>query len=585
MRLNRLLATLLVVAVVLITAAPSVSLAAPSKTKRFGAAVAPIRLVPTSTQPIQVANLHSFFGTVELDSFSDGLAVINDVTFEKYLFGLNEVPVSWPMDALQAQAIAARTYALWTLERPRAGSAAVYGFDICATVQCQVFSGADVLGLPDGERWAEAVRSTEGQAILYAGAPILARYHSTSGGATLDNPQAFPEEQGYPYLQGVSSTTEEKAPLYRWRVRFTLAQMQAILARVGVWQETFGRLEEVRTRPSASGLHYPDVLFIGKKGRTIRTAEELRDVVRDYAPAMYPGQYPSAGPTASGILPETFPSNRLDITTRGRNVHVLGRGWGHGVGMSQWGAEGMARRGFSYADILSHYYTGVTIGPYETLRRIRVGSATGLSSASVTGSFKIVDGSGRTLAPDAIGTWTFRDGGAGAVSIEPPAGYGLPLRLGVVKSPKAVKPGGRAYFRITLSRPARVEVVSRSEAGDSDPVVRSAGKTTVAWKAPKKPGRYTLRVEAVARSERRSSGPIDLVVTAPEEKATKAKASPEPDEDDGSAAAPIADEEEGDDVGTLGLVALIVLLLVAVATGVLAAKIDGWAKQPPQRSR
>ena len=549
--------------------------------QRFGAAVAPIRLVPTSPQPINVAGVHSFFDTVELGSFGDGIAVINDISFEDYLLGLNEVPVSWPMEALKAQAVAARTYALWTLGRPRAGTAAVYGFDICATVQCQVFSGADVLQLPDGERWTEAVRSTAGQTVLYAGAPILARYHSTSGGETLDNPQAFPTEGSYPYLQGVSSTTEEGAPLYRWRVDFTLPQLRLILERGGIWQAGFGRLLEVKTRPSRSGLHYPDVVFIGKKGRTVRTAEELRDVVRDLAPALFPGAYPSSGPTSSGVLPETFPSNRLDITTNRGVVRVVGRGWGHGVGMSQWGAEGLARRGFSHIDILRHYYTGVTVGPYDIPGRIRVGSATSLPSATVTGAFKIVDGRGQTLARDAIGTWTFRYAGSGAVSIEPPQGYGLPLRLGVVDAPKRVKPGGRGFFTITLSQPAKVRLLAQPTSASTAPVVKRAGRTKLMWRAPKKPGRYVVRVLASARSIERTSDRIEIAVPDPPEEAAgeAAQASDQPPEAPERAA--LASDED-DDVGTLGLIALIAILAVAVATGVLAAKIDSWAKQPPQ---
>lgn len=564
-------------------AVPRFASAAPKRDKdRFGAVVGPIRLVPTSRQPIEVAGHHSFFGTVELGSFGDGLAVINDLPFERYLLGLNEVPVTWPMEALRAQAIAARTYALWTLERPSAGTAAVYGFDICATVQCQVFSGADVLQLPDGHRWTEAVESTAGEVIVYANRPILARYHSTSGGTTLDNSQAFPTERDYPYLQGVSSTTERRAPLYRWRVQFSLPQMQAILARGGIWETSFGRLLEVRTRPSASGLHYPDVIFEGKKGRTFRTAEELRDVVRDLAPAMFPDAYPSPAPTLSGVLPETFPSNRLEIETRRKTVHVLGRGWGHGTGMSQWGAEGLARRGFSYIDILSHYYTGVAITPYETPGRIRVGTATGLSTATITGAFDIVDGTGRTIVKEALGTWTFRYGGSGAVGIVPPRGYSLPLKLGVVTAPKQVAPGKRITLRIALSRPARVRIVADPAVERVDPVVRSAGKTTIAWKAPREPGDYTLRVEAMSRSVKRRSPPLQVVVAEPPAPQEPAAAQPEPEAAEDLA----AEEGDGrDDVTALGLIALAALLLVAVATIVLAAKIDSWATQQPPRGR
>src|SRR5688572_8466009 len=104
MRLSRLTLVLFLCAVLL---SPP---AAPAQNKnakkiRFGAAVAPIRLVPRSRAPIHVAGHHSFLGTVELGSFGDGLAVVNDINFENYLLGLNEVPVSWPMEALKSQAV------------------------------------------------------------------------------------------------------------------------------------------------------------------------------------------------------------------------------------------------------------------------------------------------------------------------------------------------------------------------------------------------------------------------------------------------------------------------------------------------
>src|SRR5688572_5062695 len=149
---------------------------------RLGAVAGTVKLVPIGDSTLSVSGSHRFLGSVLLRPASDGLVLINSLSLERYLLGLNEVPTTWPTEALRAQAVAARTYALHTLAQPPGGDAAVYGFDICATVECQVFSGADVLSLPSGESWAQAVRDTEGVAILYDGQPILARYHSTSGG-------------------------------------------------------------------------------------------------------------------------------------------------------------------------------------------------------------------------------------------------------------------------------------------------------------------------------------------------------------------------------------------------------------------
>ena len=488
-----------------------------ARERRIGAVAAPVRLIPDSGAPIRIEGLQSYFGSIELSSAGDGLVVSNRLPLERYLLGLNEVPLDWPMESLRAQAVAARTYALYTLSRPVAGDAAVYGFDICASVQCQVFSGADVVATSDGDRWIDAVESTRAQAIVYGGAPILARYHSTSGGATLSNSQAFPGESDYPYLRAVSSTTEEGSPLYRWRVRFPLRGLEELLRRAGWWTDERGRLTSVRTIPSRAGLHYPDVAMRGRRGTLVRTAEELREVVRTLAPAMFPGRYPSAAPTSSGVLPETFPSNRIEIATRRKTVTVVGRGWGHGVGMSQWGAHGLARVGASYADILAHYYRGTTLDEFPDPGAIEVGIDWGRETVVATGSFRVVDGRGRTLARRALGTWRFRWGGQGIVEVDPPRGFGLPLRVAIVRAPKSIGIGEPAYITIALSRPARVRTRTAAPTGYDDPGARiqSAGRRRVVWLAPLEPGSYEIQVEASTGGARRRSEPVEVAVIEP----------------------------------------------------------------------
>lgn len=482
--------------------------------RQLGAAVAPLRLVPTGPDPLRISGLHSYFGTIEIGAASDGLVISNRLPLERYLLGLAEVPLTWPEEALKAQAVAARTYALYTLARPAAGAAADYGFDICASVQCQVYSGADVVVPITGARWRAAVDGTRGIAVLYQGSPILARYHSTSGGQTLDNPQAFPDEGAYPYLQGVPSTTEEGSPLYRWTVDFPLRRMQTLLRAGGFFPAPSGRLRDVRSRPSRSGFHYPDLVFRGSRGTSAATAEEVRTVLRDLAPRMFPGDYPSRGPTSSGRLPETFPSNRLAaFTTRGV-VRFIGRGWGHGVGMSQWGAHGLAQRGASFTDILGHYYTGVSVGAFPDPGPIEVGLDWARSAATVTGEFKIVDGKGRTLVRSALGNWGFRWGGDGVVAIDPPEGFGLPLRVGLVKAPPRVQVGETVYLTVALSRPAKVRTVTRAPTGYEDPGVRvaKAGRRRIVWAAPLEEGRFQVHVQAVAGGSRSQTEPVEIEV-------------------------------------------------------------------------
>jgi stage II sporulation protein D len=478
-----------------------------------------VRFVPVGGQPTTIAGLGSYLGQVKLIAASDGIVVANRLPLERYLLGLAEVPPGWPDEALKAQAVAARTYALNTLAGGPAGAAATYGFDICASVECQVFSGAEILQQSNGQRWANAVRATAGEAVLYDGRPILARYHSVSGGQTFDNEQVFPTEGPFPYLKGVSSTTEEASPLDRWSVAFTTRDLQRILERSGRWSPAQGPLQGAQTVPSREGLHYPDVLLHGKRMKLRMTAEELRVVVREHAPAALPGKYPSFALTGSGRLPETFPSNRLSIGTRRGVVRVMGRGWGHGVGMSQWGAHGMAERGASYAEILDHYYSGVSFGEVDDPGPLDVGLEWGRRALSLTGALELVGESGRTVIGASVGTWTVSYNATGAMSVTPPAGSDRPLSVKLLESPDEISVGEAAWLTVALSRPASVvPVTAGEEATPPDSLgeagtVRNAGRGRVPWLAPLQPGRYEVHVEASSGFSTKRTDPVEIVVT------------------------------------------------------------------------
>jgi len=507
---HQMIRTVSILLALVLTTVPAPGSYAAAQRKLPGVLVAPVTLIPTTKDPLTTGD-HSYAGSLQLRAAGDGLVVVNRLSLERYLLGLQEVPLTWPEEALKAQAVAARTYALNTLSRPRAGAAATYGFDICASVECQVYSGADVLGSLGGARWLQAVGDTARRTILYRGEPILARYHSTSGGATFDNAQVFAGEADYPYLRGVASTTEEASPLYRWRVKFPLRHVQAMLQRAGWWTGE-GRLLDVRSIESGAGLHYPDLVFRGRRGRQVRSAEEFREIARSLAPATWPKRYPSPWSTRSGRLPETMPSNRVAVTTGRGTVVFQGRGWGHGVGMSQWGAEGMARRGASFEEILQHYYSGVEVAEYEGPGRISVGLDWAQSEVDVSGAFTIVDGRGRRIVRDALGEWRFTFSGSDVVAIDPPKGFGLPLRVGIVHAPESVTPGALTTVTVALSRPARVRATTEGTARAARLAVAGAGRHEVEWRAPQEPGNYRVRVEATAGSAARRSEVVEIAV-------------------------------------------------------------------------
>jgi hypothetical protein len=130
---------------------------------------------------LTVAGTGTFRGAIEVRRNGRGLAVVNHLALEEYVRGIDEVPPSWPAAALQAQAIAARTYAAYKVLAAEARWREV-GADICATSTCQVYRGLDAEKRAKGYGWLRAVEDTAGRALLEGGRPIMASYSSTANG-------------------------------------------------------------------------------------------------------------------------------------------------------------------------------------------------------------------------------------------------------------------------------------------------------------------------------------------------------------------------------------------------------------------
>jgi len=352
--------------------------------------------------------------------------------------------------------------------------------------------------------------------VLHDDKPILARYHSTSGGHTLDNSEVFEGSADLPYLQGVPSTAENASPFFRWKVRFRLSDIQRMMREAGYWNRSHGKLQEARTVTSRTGAHYPDVVLQGGRGALVISAEELRGVLRLEAPSLRPERYPSLAPDGVTRLPETLPSNRFEIETSEATVEVRGRGWGHGVGMSQWGAHGMARNGAGHEQILAHYYTGTSLGKVPAEEPVEVGLAWGRDESSAFGAFRIVDGLGITVVARAFGTWAFRWDGPGAVAVKAPPGFGRTPEVTLEHAPARVRAGDTAALRVRLSAPSRVTTSTTGRKLDrSTVVVRNRGSSRVEWRAPKRPGRYRIVVRAATGSATDASRSHEVTVVAP----------------------------------------------------------------------
>lgn len=315
--------------------------------------------------------LHARYpGILRVRLAEDGsLAIAVVLPFDRYLEGIAEVPASWPAAALEAQAIAARSYALattgWSGEEREA-----LDEPICATASCQVYRGIPVPRDPAHRRWVRAVRRTDGLVLLHDGRPATTVYFSTSNGRTYGNEDVFGSDP-LPYLRPVVERDDGASSTSRWSVTLPYRHLSRFLARAERWP----RDRTIRI------VHPRGDAVVAEGGGTRRTIDlgDLRDAVNTWAPCLEPGRYP-------GHLPLTVPSRWLRASTVPGALVLEGRGWGHGAGMVQWGAYGKARRGFSASQILAYYYGGLEPEPYPEPGTIRVVVATGLTRLHVTAS-------------------------------------------------------------------------------------------------------------------------------------------------------------------------------------------------------
>ena len=477
----------------------------------------PVRVVGGEAVLIGVDGVR-YHDTIELAA--DG-QVINELDTERYVAGVAEMPSRWPLEALKAQAVAARTYAWWSAER-----GAHAGFDLCATTACQVFRGAEVV-LDGGQRWQEAVAATAGEVLVEPdGRPILSRYFSTSGGRTYANDEVFPATGSRPYLVAIDDPYDEVSPFHRWQVRFTREEFDEVLSRgerlaatvpvTGV--ERVGDVDDVAARFRVTGGN-GSVVEVG--------AVELRDFLSLVAPDRFPDRFPTRRADGLRPLPSTVPSSRFTVEVRDDEVVLEGRGWGHGVGMGQYGARGRAQDGADHREILAAYYGGLEpTRPAELPDRIRVGlgqrdELTLAADDLVT----MVDARGEVVVERAVGPWTASrtDGGW---QLRPPAGHDRELEVGPTRPVPALTRDGEA---ITVEAEVNKHVVLRlevvNEAGlavaTRDLGVAEPGLHAATWRLtdddgdPVPVGAYRLVLTGEDGAGRRAGTPTEVAVEHP----------------------------------------------------------------------
>lgn len=460
-----------------------------------------VEITPAEEDAAVVFDGRRYGGTVRVTGHPAGLAVIESVGLDGYLAGIQEVPFSWEPAALEAQAIAARTYLSWTLSRGRTEAGARYGYDICATDACQVYAGREPALAEGGDRWLEAVTGTGSQILVYEGSPAQTYYSSTSGGRTRTVSDVWPDVD-LPYLVAVESPGEE-SPFAEWSWRLPERHMESLLQEAGLSQ---GDLTDVITTTTDDGEGPWTVTVRSGGGEETRSTWEMRGLLNRAGPAVLPEVLPARRPDGprypQTILSPTFVIDRIDLPLPSPLGHmtiyeVNGNGWGHLVGMSQYGAQAMASEGASAAEILSHYYRGLSLveAPELVPNTVEVALATGRDSVEmeVTGPVTVsVDG--REVAASDLGTWGL-SADQGSLVVSSPVGLGLPPRLrpGVIGFEN-----GRLVLRPELTAAAEVTwslVVDGREVAAFGPERVDAGHFSIPY--PMGAGSVELTIEAV----------------------------------------------------------------------------------------
>jgi stage II sporulation protein D len=325
-------------------------------------------------------------GTYEFILNTDNkFVVVSEMDIDDYLKSVvpREMPALWHLEALKAQSVVARTYT-----QANRSKHAHHGFDLCTFSSCcQAYGGVEW----ERENSSLAVDETRRQILFYNGRPALTFYHSDSGGHTEANANVW-RGTPIPYLAGVPDPYPSLAGSTNssWNTAFNQTELRNILTQNGLDVGTIVRLEVVErteagrvfgmvvhgTLGTATLVRQQPRLPNGSSGYVLRST--MYDVSNQIAPGLYVHNGTESTPlkswqnvavmTGSGITDLPVSAKYVLQGIRPREVSAIptgflfeGSGWGHGVGMSQWGARGMAEQGHSYDDILLHYYHGVEL--------------------------------------------------------------------------------------------------------------------------------------------------------------------------------------------------------------------------------
>ena len=269
---------------------------------------------------------------------------VEELELEEYVKGVvaAEMPAEFHIEALKAQAVAARTYAISRTIRYGQGHPYHPEAPVCTGEHCQAYRSFEQLKEIHGDNWVEnywgkieeAVNTTKGLGIFYGGEITEPMYHSTSGGQTEDVKDVYASE--VPYLKSVSSPNEEGAPKFKNTTTLTIDEFVEKIKNKypGVKIDKSNIAEKIKLIEKTPTGRVKKIALDGN----LLDGGELRDLF--------------------GLNSTNF---KISLDNKLNIIEITTYGYGHGVGMSQWGANGMGKEGSSYEEILKHYYTGIEI--------------------------------------------------------------------------------------------------------------------------------------------------------------------------------------------------------------------------------
>lgn len=289
-----------------------------------------VRVLPLKQGDTVTASGRHYRGSLTLEVTGGKPVLVNTVDLEDYLVGVvsSEVPAKWPLESLKAQAVAARTYAL-----ARSQGRAKEPWDLDDTTASQAYAGAHV----ENEPAARAVRQTAGKVLFFGGKLAETYFHSNCGGRTADAGRVWSGSS--PYLRGVACGFCNNGKHHAWEATLDCAEAGRKLAAAGLAPK--GDLTGIEPLDEDHGRAYTFTLRT-TGGKASAKASAVRNA----------------------LGADVLRSTRFEAEFRGGRVSFKGLGWGHGIGLCQEGAQGMAEEGYDCAHILAHYYPGTVLKKY-----------------------------------------------------------------------------------------------------------------------------------------------------------------------------------------------------------------------------